>query len=362
MNAIKRTSQSINLLKDVPKKVVYNYAQYLDAKSCAMFMTTCSLTRDAVGGLQKDKHNEMIGELVCKTVELLVCIHNVITTKASRDRLLANILRKLIFVSASDVVNAEGTSAIAFDKCIWEHHRLFSYFRDLLDISWMQFNNLLEDAQFEFRGFDIITLNEEDRRLLDTFKNHIEQIYFNKPFTIHSYFIKDTLSMEIDYDGKHICFDIHEESREGNHRYWSYLYDKVNGWLAGDSTPLHHVFHESKFSICNKMVCWDPKVSARSNVSHLMGQLLPMLMPDTSMFLRGTKDITLEVWNDTMETNWVLTDVIHEMLNVNDYKIHLINISHEVEDIYNLYMFANRMTDAMSESSESESSEDEDNG
>jgi hypothetical protein len=359
MNAIKRTSQSMNLLIDVPKQVVYNYAQHLDARSCAMFMTACSLARDTVGGLPKDKHNEMIGELVCKTVELLVRIHNVITTKASRDRLLANLLRKLIFVSASDVVNAQGTSAIAFDKCIWEHHRLFSYFRDLLDISWMQFNNLLEDAQFEFRGFDIITLNEEDRRILDTFKNHIEQIYFNKPFTIHSYFIKDTLSMEIDYDGKHICFDMHEESREGNHRYWSYLYDKVNDWLAGDRTPLHYLFHKSNFSICNEMVCWDPKTTERNKVSDTMGQVLPMLMPDTSMFLRGTKNITLEVWNDTMETNWVLTDVIHEMLNVNDYKIHLINISHEVEDIYNLYMFANRMTDAMSES---ESSEGEDNG
>jgi len=359
MNVTKRTSQSMNLLIDVPKQVLYNYAQHLDAKSCAMLMTACSHTRDTVGGLPKEKHNEMIGELVCKTVELLVRIHNVITTTTSRDRLLANLLRKLIFVSASDVVNAEGTSAIAFDKCIWEHHRLFSYFRDLLDISWMQFNNLLEDAQFEFRGFDIITLNEEDRRLLDTFKHHIQQIYFDKPFTIHSYFIKDTLSMEIDYDGKHICFDIHEESREGNHRYWSYLYDKVNDWLSDDMTPLHHLFHKSKFSICNEMMCWDPKVTERNNVSNTIGRLLPMLMPDTSMFLRGTKNITLEVWNDTMETNWVLTDVIHEMLNVNDYKIHLINISHEVEDIYNLYMFANRMTDAMSES---ESSDGEDNG
>lgn len=354
MNASKRTSQSMNLLKDVPKQVVYNYAQHLDARSCAMFMTACSLTRDTVGVLPKDKHNEMIGELVCKTVELLVSIHDVVTTKASRDRLLANILRKLIFVSASDVVNAQGTSAIAFDKCIWEHHRLFSYFRDLLDITWMQFNNLLEDAQFEFRGFDIITLSEEDRHLLDTFKQHIQQIYFSKPFTIHSYFIKDTLSMEIDYDGKHVCLDMHKETTEGNHRYWSYLYDKVNAWLSDDLTPLHHCWHKSNFTICNEMVCWNPKVTARSSVCDMMGRLLPLLMPDTSMFLRGTKDVTLEVWNDTMETNWVLTDVIHEMLNVNDYRIHLINISYEVEDTYNLYMFANRMTNESSESSESE--------
>lgn len=360
MNTSKRTSQGMNLLKDVPKTVVYNYAQHLDARSCAMFMTACTLARDTVGCLPTDKHNEMIGELVCKTVELLVNIHDVISIKASRDRLLANILRKLIFVSASDVANAQGTSAIAHEKCMWEHHRLFQYFRNLLDVTWLQFNNLLEDAQFEFRGFDIITLNEEDRRILDTFKQNIEQIYFSKPFTIHSYFIKDTLSIEIDYDGKHVCLDMHKETTEGNHRHWSYLYDKVDAWLTEDRTPLHHLFHKNNFAICNEMLCWNPKVIARSSVSAMMGRLLPMLMPDTSKFLRGTKNITLEVWNDTMETNWVLTDVIHEMLNVNDYKIHLINISYEVEDTYNLYMFANRMTSENSENSESSESEDHD--
>lgn len=352
--ATKRTSQSMNLLKDVPKQVLYNYAQHLDARSCAMFVSACSLTRDTVGLLPQDKHNEMIGELVCKTVELLISIHDVISTKASRDRLLANILRKLIFVSASDFVNAQGQSAIAHEKCMWEHHRLFQYFRNLLDITWLQFNNLLEDAQFEFRGFDIITLNDEDRQLLNTFKQHIENIYFEKPFTIHSYFTKDTLSMEIDYDGKHVCFDMHEETIDGNHRRWSYLYDKVNDWLTSDLTPLHQLFHKTNFSICNEMVCWNPKVTARSSVSNIMGQLLPLLMPDTSKFLRGTKDITLEVWNDTMESNWVLTDVIHEMLNFNDYKIHLINICYEVEDTYNLYMFANRMTDIEEQNSQSD--------
>jgi hypothetical protein len=355
------------LLEMLPEELLRKCAERLDAKSCAMVSSTCKTMHMVCKDVAINKTQDALGTMINEIVRLMVSIQNEISSEGLQTKLLADILRKLIFVSVSNAQNTDGTSRIAFTNCMSEYQRLQEYFADTMNLSWFEFNNLLEDSQFEFRGFNIIGLSQVKRDILDAFKQHLQSIYFSDSFIIHSYITLDNMSMELNYDTNEICFDIHKlsnpfermnatgewESSESSESSEScdtdsdgeiqssdakpgnsiFFQDLVSKWVG--TSALKQEYNDSIISNTSDMLWWNPLDERGQNVPHLLGRMLNELMPCATSLLKGTVVTKIEFWNDTVEDNWLLTEVMNDFIRTREFQTTLSYITYHVVDVFN---------------------------
>lgn len=324
-----------NLLQDVPHEVVKCYAQHLDLKSLVMFHCACKRSYDVEFVRLREEQslermlNGIIG--VCKD------ILNVVSTHEGQNRLLASILRKLIFVSVSDV-SQHGNNAIASTQTLSEYNTILEYITNEMDLSIYAFNELLEDAQFEFRGFNIININRERRDNLDKVKQIIREWYFSKPFTVHTYCTFGTTCVELDCNRDVAMFDVHRHLDEENQD-MMFLMDTINEFRQhhdverGDLKLLRDL--DKNVKLVQYMYHWDiNNTQSTKAMSKVMKRLI-----DCHPFYRGSSEICLEVWNDLLDDNWVLANVIDDMLTNGMYGFILKDITDECQRVYRDHLY-----------------------
>jgi hypothetical protein len=302
-----------NLILGVPSEVVKCYAQYLDLKSLVMFhcASKTSCDRQYLRYSEERAIQRMLDGIVGVCKDIL----NIVSSREGQNRMLANILRKLIYVSVSDVTPHTNNS-IATTQTLTEYNAILDHITNEMDISMYTFNELLEDAQFEFRGFNIINITKERRDDLDKVKSMIQEWYFSKPFTVHTYSTFGTTCVELDCNKEVAMFDVHRHmNEEAEAQDMMFLMDAIthltngeDGVLPDDVKLIEEMNKHVK--LVQYMYHWDMDNKQSTNV---MSRMIMRLM-DCHPFFEGSTEICLEVWNDILDDNWVLASVIDELL------------------------------------------------
>lgn len=323
-----------NLLLSVPPEIVQLYKKHLDLKSCIMLSCTCKATSCPEPINQREE--EAVYKLIDGVVNLTREVHDVFCTPSGRSKLIARMLRKLIFVSVSDI-NSAVDSAANMEHCRQEYMALYAYVAEDMQINITAFNNMLEDAQFEFRGFSIIGMNPLKREQLDTFKKLVEDKYFDNPFLVHTYLSFGTMFVELNFDGSNVSFDIHQQHETGGYN-WMFLQDTIIEWMEvcdshHKNDKLYQEYLKSDITVSLNMVQWLVG-SGEQQSQKVMTNLVRTLMPYKALYM-GCTHTTLEVWNDTFENNWLLADVMHEVLQHEMYNDRLKMITFNVQDEFN---------------------------
>jgi hypothetical protein len=314
-----------NLLLDVPKELLNRYFQFLDVKSSIMFVNTCQKVNESKYNI-KNRENATLSSILKKVSFLLNKIHYLVSNAQEQNKLMANILRKSIFSSVlglqNNVVNC---SPFAIQQCVTEYNHLQQYIAEEMDIDWYVFNELLENSQFEFRGFEILNLSDTVRNRLDTFKDLIKKYYFNGIFTIHAYLSYDNIFFEIDCEDNDILLDVHYTNDEGK---WIFLYDLIH-----KDNDMVEKLSKAGVYVDRNMIKWNKN---DTNACEKIASVILKVMYNVN-YLQGTSDITLQVWNENIENSWGLNEVTQELIASNRFETQLSDITFEAVDEFNYH-------------------------
>ena len=323
-----------NLILGVPIEVVKCYAQYLDLQSLVMFNTASKTSCDRQ--YLRYREERAIQKMLDGIVGVCKDILNIVSTREGQSRLLANILRKLIYVSVSDVTPHTNDS-IATTKTLAEYNAIMELITNELEISMYTFNELLEDAQFEFRGFNIINITKARRDDLDKVKSMIREWYFSKPFTVHTYSTFGTTCVELDCNKEVAMFDVHRHMNEETQD-MMFLMDAITHFINGnDGLLLDDVKlieeMDKHVKLVQYMYHWDMDNKQSTKV---MSRMMMRLM-DCHSFFEGSTEICVEVWNDILDDNWVLSSVIDDVLTNGMYGFILKDITDDCKREFRHY-------------------------
>lgn len=314
-----------NLILDVPKELLHKYFQFLDVKSSIMFVNTCRKVEETKNNI-KIRERATLSSILSKVATLLNKIHFLVTSAYEQNKLMANILRKLIFSSVlgnqNHVVNY---SPFAIQQCVTEYNHLQQYIAEEMDIDWYSFNEYLENSQFEFRGFEILNMSESARNTLNLFKSLIKKYYFNGDFTIHAYLSYDNIFFEIDCDNDHITLDVHST----NSKYkWIFLSDLI----SKDENMVKYLNNVGVY-VDKNMIKWNKN---NSSACSIISEVILKLMYNVN-YLQGTSDITLQVWNENIEKSWGFSAVTLELIASNRFETQLSDITFEAIDEFDYH-------------------------
>lgn len=314
------TAIMTNLILDVPHEILSEYMRHMDVKTTLMFLATCKRTQSldiqVTPKPSVAKKIEGLGNIISDYVDVVKSMHATLMSERVRDEMMANILRKLIYTSVSHGSHyINGGSIIAFDQCRAEYERLFLYFVEQMDMSKASFNNILEDAQFEFRGFSIINISDARRQELDMFKDLLKGWYFHGDYTAQANIQYNDTCMEIYADGEMIVFDVHRhattDSDDGDVGGLVFFQDLVEEWMNWtDRDRLRDAFDQTDIQIEHNRLQWPMNDTKAPRV---VAELIIRLMPDP-MFYTGGEVFNTEVWNSIMEDNWLLHEVVNETM------------------------------------------------
>ncbi len=331
-----------NLIMDVPPEILTEYFNHLDVKSSIMFAATCKRTMylnqphviDDIEVSQKPtfiKTVKGLGSIITSYVNVLKSMYETVTAEESRNHMMANLLRKLIYTSVSNANHhVETASAVAFEQCRTEYQNLTQYFSEQMDLNSAEFNILLEDAQFEFRGCSIINMTDENRRILDTFKSTLKSVYFNGPYTVQANVQYEDTCFEIYFDGESIVFDIHHHQNDDDNSPLIFFQDNVDEWIDTASGKLKEAYDKAEICIEHNRLQWPISSIDAPNV---IAELIIKFMPNP-LFYKGGDDVDTEVWNHVLEENWLLNEVVCETMNVYGYDEWLKHASCEITEAY----------------------------
>ena len=336
------TRAMTNLILDVPREILGEYMRHMDVKTTIMYLAVCKKTQslDIQGATPKPsvvKKIDGLTKIIGDYMNVVKSMHATLMSESIRDSMMANILRKIIYISVSHgtrFINAG--SIVAFDQCRAEYERLYLYFVEQMDINKATFNNMLEDAQFEYRGFTIINISDVRRRELDTFKELLKDWYFHGEYTTQANIQYDDTCMEIYADGEMIVFDVHRHAVhnvvEGDADITGeliFFQDLVEEWRSStDRDRLRNAFDLTNIKIEQNRLQWPMNDTQAPRV---IAELLMRLMPDP-MFYTGGDVFNTEVWNGIMEDNWLLHEVVNETMSSYRFDEALCSASSQIID------------------------------
>jgi hypothetical protein len=334
---IEMEHQDNNLLLDVPDEIFNIYHNYLDLKSYISFVSTCRHTStEASKRIVAQKRINAFSGILCEIQEKLCSIQATFATEGGSNMLLSCLLRKLIFASATKDEMAQNATSLAQTQCLEEYNRLYMHCLEEFDMTLVQFNNNLENAQFEYRGFNIIGINNNERHMLDMFKSILQETYFSRPFLSHCYVSFGDVFVEMNCDDETIMFDVHTHDNAGN---WVFLEVVINAWIkkvdaleiqCDDDIILLAKVRNIGINITENWLSW-PKNNY--NALTVVSELLFKFMGN-DRFFQGAEKVTVEVWNDTLENNWILANVARGHLQCSRYEETLLRISYSIIDEY----------------------------
>ena len=317
-----------NLLLDVPIDILQVYSSFLDLKSNIMFNNVCKRTCDN-NNIARSKFNTLFN-MFSSVSYMMKDLYDIFGTIEGQNRLLASILRRIIYTSVSNNLHFQNDVSYVTARTLEEYHEIMRITIEEMqyDVSVLNFNSLLEDAQFEFRGYMILNIPKERREQLDKIKSIIREHYFSNDFTIYTYTTFGDMFVEFQYDKDNVMVDIHERL-DAEIFSWSFLVDTL---LAFSNENPEHVISkkmkENNMEIKNSMICWN-----KENTNGVQGFAeIVMKLIDCSNIYKGSDDNIVEIWNDTLDNNWLLKDVVNDVLNNGMYSLMLRNITNSVQD------------------------------
>lgn len=325
------SSQNNSLLLDVPQEILQIYSRFLDLKSTVMFHTACKRTYNKKT-ITQSKHNT-VSRMLSSISYMMNELYDIFGTVNGQYKLLANMLRKIIYVSVSDLPNTNECQYVS-SRTLNEYNKLIRLAMDTLDISELDFNSILEDIQFEYRGFEIVNICKERRDLLNKVKDIIHKHYFSHEFTVYTYTTFGNIFLEFQCDKDKIMIDVHERLTDDVFS-WSFLTDVLKSFMVNN--PNHELVIKMKNSgieIKDNMITSN---KGDYNAIHVIAEIINELQDCSSIF-KGSDDNIVEIWNDTIEVNWVLKDVVREILKNGMYSFMLRNITNAVQDDFYPYL------------------------
>jgi hypothetical protein len=323
-----------NLVLDVPQEILFEYLKHMDVKTSIMFIATCKKTKaldeqfiEEQPKLSVKKTIDGLSSIIEGYFTVLKGMHYHLMHDGLRDDMMSNILRKLIYTSVSNSLHIMGVqSTVVFEQCQIEYNRVFMYFVEQMDISIVEFNNLLEDAQFEYRGYNIININEEKRNQLNQFKQLLKSLYFTGQYTVQATIQYNEVCMEVYYDGEQCVFDIHRHP-EGQHEgLLIFLQDFVSVWATTAEGRLKERYDSAQISIVDDQLQWSKDSQEAPSI---IAELIIKLMPE-QQFYKGGLVSNVEIWNVVMEDNWLLNEVVTETMERYKYEQLLVNASYQI--------------------------------
>lgn len=321
----RQTMCSSNLLLDVPQEILQVYSSFLDLKSNVMFNASCSRSSDKET-ISKSEYNT-ISRMFSSISYMINDLYNIFGTEQGQNKLLASMLRRLIYISVSDIPSPSEVPYVT-TRYLSEYHNLMTLTMETMDISCFDFNNLLEDIQFECRGFKILNISKERRENIDKIKEVIHKYYFSDEFTMYTYSTFGNIFLELQCDKEKIMIDIHERLEDDIFS-WSFIADTLKDFIINN--PEHDIVEKIKknnIEITKDMITWD---KTNNYAPFVISEIVNELM-DCSKLFKGSDDNLVEVWNDTIEVNWLLKNIVTEILSNGMYSLVLRNITNSVQD------------------------------
>lgn len=323
------SSSSFNLLLDVPVEILQVYSSFLDLKSTIMFNQVCSRSRDKKGVIQCEFDSLL--KMFSSVSNMIKDLYDVFGTIESQNRLLAGMLRRLIYTSVSNDMSFGNEVTYAFSKTLEEYQNIMRLTMETMDddhLSVLDFNNLLEDVQFEFRGFQIVNITEKRREQLDTMKSIVRGHYFSHEFTVYTYTTFGNIFLEFQCDKDNIMVDVHERLDDEIFS-WSFLTDMLRDFnLNSPDNEILKKMRDNNIQITNNMISWNKNSHNGINV---FTEIVKFLVDCSSMY-KGSDDNMVEIWNDTLEVRWLLKDTVNNILNDGMYSPMLRNITNSIQD------------------------------
>ena len=318
-----------NLLLDVPIEILQVYSKFLDLKSNVMFNSVCRRTYDKEN-VQKSKFNTLL-KMFSSVSSMVKDLYDIFGTIESQNRLLAGMLRRLIYTSMSYNTPFQNEETYVSSKTLEEYHNIMRLTMATMDndnLSVLDFNNLLEDVQFEFRGFQIVNIPKHRREQLDMMKSIVRNHYFSHDFTVYTYTTFGNMFLEYQCGKDNMTVDIHERLDDEVFS-WEFLTDTLRAFNIDN--PKHEIskkMEDNNINIIDSMISWNKE---NSNGTYIFTEIVQKLIDCTSIY-KGSDDNIVEIWNDTLDSNWLLKDVVNNILNNGMYSLMLRNITNSVQD------------------------------
>jgi hypothetical protein len=318
-----------NLLLDVPIEILQIYSNFLDLKSNVMFNCVCKRTCDEKN-IARSKFNTLL-KMFTSVSHMVQDLYDVFGTIEGQNRLLASMLRRLIYSSVSKNTSYQNEVSYVATQTLEEYRNIMRLTMETMGddgLSVFDFNNLLEDVQFEFRGFQIVNITKQRREQLDKMKSIIRNHYFSHDFTVYTYTTFGDMFLEFQCNKENMMIDIHERLDDEIFS-WSFLVDIVKAFNINN--PEHVIskrMKENNFEIKNNVICWNKQ---NDNGVYVFTEIVKRLI-DCSSIYKGSNDNIVEIWNDTVENNWLLKDVVSNILNTEMYSFMLRSITNSVQD------------------------------
>lgn len=319
---------SNNLLLDVPIEILQVYSNFLDLKSNVMFNKVCRRTYDK-DNIARSEFNALL-KIFSSVTHMINDLYDIFGTTEGQNRLLAGMLRRLIYASASNNMQFQNEVSYITAKTLDEYREIMRLTIEAMeyDLSVVEFNNLLEDVQFEFRGYTIVNITKQRREQLEKIKSVILEHYFSHDFTIYTYTTFGDMFLEFQCDKDNIMVDIHERLNDEIFS-WSFLTDRLREF--NESNPdndISKMIKDNNIQLTDNMICWK---KTNDNGTYVFTKIVKKLI-DCSCIYKGSDDNIIEIWNDALDSKWLLKEVADDVLNLGLYSMILRNIMNSVQD------------------------------
>lgn len=305
------------IIQSAPIEILTKYFEALPLKSAIKFASCCKTLQNLMGPLVNNKEKQTLGTILSNMIYTLKSFHRDFTSPEAKHGMLSLMLRRLIHTSAIyDVVDNAETLFPNHSKYYDEYNTMFLYVNEEIEMDVKEFNTMLENAQFEYRGFTIIGLPFHQRQRLNNFKNVIETKYFSEPFRIQTYLAyENNAFIEIVFDGEYVDFDFH--MRRPSDGQWIFIDQEINRLQK----PLSYV------SEINRMICFHYLNSeAIKEIVDLLYDLFASSV--RGELVKGAEQTNVSIWNDVYEDNAVLAETIHSYMENYNIEAMIHNISH----------------------------------
>ena len=295
------------LIHNVPTELLIKYFDNCDLKTSIRFASCSSTLQTIFGSLITTKEKNDVIKIITDVIAALKLFHDELTCMQTRNGLLSFMLRRLIYTtSIYDTLDPTDSNILHYSKYQEEFNDIFLHINEEMHMGMNEFNTLMENAQFEYRGFTIIGLPPEQRHRLTIFKQILEVRYFNEPFKIQTYFAyANNVFIEIIFDGEYVEFDFHiRESESGQ---WIFIDQAIA------SSQLQLTYVEEK----NRMMRFHNQNN--SAISELVGIIFNLFNSSVKgNIVRGAEQTNVSIWNNIYEENTLFAESINNyMLNYN---------------------------------------------
>lgn len=320
-----------NLILDIPIEILEVYSKFLDLKSNIMLNSACKRTYNKKN-IERIKFKTLL-KMFSSVSFMVKDLYDIFGTVEGQDRLLAGMLRRLIYTSMSINMPLHDELSYVATKTLEEYRTIMRLTMETMDndsLSMLDFNNLLEDVQFEFRGFKIVNITEQRRQQLDKMKSIVRNHYFSQDFTVYTYTTFGNMFLEFQCDKDNLMIDIHERLDDEIFS-WSFLTDILTSFnINNPENEIIKNMKDNNVVITNNMICWKKQ---NENGIFVFTEIVNELI-DCSKICQGSDDNIVEIWNETLDTNWLLKEVVNSILTNGMYSLMLKNTTNSVQDDY----------------------------